>query len=82
MDACHYLAEHSEAEIAIVENGNQLNKYLAVWDRLPLLKYVVIYNDKKPDNLPEKRKGQVLLWNEFLELGRKFTTKDPKFNLE
>lgn len=55
-DACKYIAEHSEAEMALVENKEHLDKYLKVWDQLPNLKYIVIYDDKMPDNIPENLK--------------------------
>ena len=47
-EACHYISEHSEAEILIAENQIQLDKYLQIWDRLPNLRYIVIYSDEIP----------------------------------
>lgn len=29
-EACHYVAEHSDAEVIVVENNTHLDKYLAV----------------------------------------------------
>lgn len=51
-DACKYVAEHSDAEVVVVENRVHLAKYLKVWDDLPLLKYVIVYNDTIPDDIP------------------------------
>lgn len=31
-EACHYLCEHSDCEVAVVENREQLKKYLKIWD--------------------------------------------------
>jgi long-chain acyl-CoA synthetase len=38
----HYLLEHSEAAVAVVEDEEQLDKVLAVRDRLPALRQIVI----------------------------------------
>ena len=78
-EACRYIAEHSEAEIVLAENNEHLVKYLQVWDNLPQLKYVILYNEAAlPANIPPHRKGQVILLKDFLELGIKFgaQTKD------
>lgn len=65
-EACHFVAENCEANVIIVENKNQLQKILKVWDRLPHLKAVVQYlgdiEGEKPSN--------VYTWNEFMELGK------------
>ena len=56
-DACYYITNHSEAEILIAEDFVQLNKYLQIWDKLPNLKYIVIYNDKiMMDKIPQQRR--------------------------
>ena len=64
------MAEHSEAEIVIAENQDQLKKYISIWKHLPQLKYVILYNDKLPENIPEELEGKVLLWKNFLEIGK------------
>ena len=71
-EACQYIAEHSEAEIVIVENKSHLVKYLKEWDKLPKLKYIAIYNDTVPADLPANRKGQVLTFDELLNIGRQY----------
>jgi len=42
-EACWYVAENARCHIIVVENDFQLQKILAVWDRLPHLKAVVQY---------------------------------------
>jgi len=54
--ACEYIATHSEVEIIVAENRIHLKKYLKIWDQLPALKYIVLYDDTVPQNLPENRK--------------------------
>jgi long-chain-fatty-acid--CoA ligase ACSBG len=58
-EACHYVASHSEAEVVVVENQEHLKKFLQIWQDLPLLKYVVVYNDKLPENIPAQYKSKV-----------------------
>ena len=43
-DACHYVAEHSDAAVVICQSLKQLNKFLEIEDRLPKLKALVMYN--------------------------------------
>lgn len=44
-EACLYQADHSEAEVIVVENEEHLIKYLKVLEQLPRIKKIVIYND-------------------------------------
>jgi long-chain-fatty-acid--CoA ligase ACSBG len=78
-EASHYVAEHSDAAIVVCDGLKQLNKFLAVQDRLPKLKALVMYNiayEKKgvavpPAELPERPEGCVPLYTfeQFMELG-------------
>ena len=43
-EQCQYIAEHSEANIIVVENDDQLAKILKVRNRLPDLKAIVLMN--------------------------------------
>ena len=76
-EACQYVTEHSDAEVVIVEDKTHLNKYLKVWNHLPKLKYIFIYNDTVPQDLPENRKNQVMAFDELLKIGRQFA-KDSR----
>lgn len=82
-EACKYIAEHSEAELVLAEDSVHLKKYLEIWNELPKLKYVIVYNEAAlPADIPPERKSQVLLWKDFLEIGAKFgtETKDEVLN--
>ncbi|CAK78507.1 unnamed protein product (macronuclear) [Paramecium tetraurelia] len=70
-EACLYVSEHSECELLVADTREQLQKYLSIWDRLPKLKAVVLYNDNLDHikNIPPYRK--VYSWNDFLEIGKK-----------
>lgn len=67
--------------MAVVENKVHLSKYLKVWKDLPKLKYIVIWNDAIPKDLPEEFKGKVFVWKDFLEIGRKFVHKTEEDNI-
>lgn len=41
-EQCQYIAEHSDANIAVVEDREQLAKFLAIRDQLPLLRAIVL----------------------------------------
>lgn len=45
-EACHYCAVKSRANIIVVEDRKQLDKIMAIKDRLPELKAVVQYHGK------------------------------------
>jgi len=61
-EQCKYVAEHSEAAVAVVENDDQLKKFLEIRDSLPDLKAIVMmYGDSSEEN--------VYAWPEFLKLG-------------
>ena len=81
-EACKYVTSHSDCEVVIAENRIQLNKYLQIWSELPKLKYVIVYNDSLPDNIPAERKPYVLTFNQFLEIGKKYAPKNVETSLE
>ena len=81
-EACQYVAEHSEAEIVLAENKEQLKKYLQVWDRLPQLKYVVLYGEPVPSDLPPEFKDKVMTYKQLLELGENHKSTNFENSLE
>jgi len=70
-DACHYVAEHSKATIAVCENLEHLNKFLEIRDRLPHLKALVMWTGE----VPHGTTGAVYSWKDFLALGTKISTE-------
>lgn len=38
VEACQYISEHSEAEVIVVENAKQLEKFVDISHQLPNLK--------------------------------------------
>ncbi len=52
-EACHYVAEHSDAEVIVVENNTHLDKYLAVKIKHY---YLIILKNFKKKNIFKKTK--------------------------
>src|SRR5687767_7580265 len=61
-EQCAYIAGHCEAPVVFVEDQEQLAKFLAVRDKLPALKAIVLMRGES--NAPG-----VYSWTKFLELG-------------
>lgn len=68
-DACKYVTSHSDAELVVAENKLQLAKYYSIWKDLPKLKYIVIYSENVPEDLPVELKDKVLTFGAVIELG-------------
>ena len=61
--ACEYVANHSRANVLVVENKEQLDKVLSIRKNLPHLRAIVQY-----EGIPEEE--GVLSWQQLLQLGR------------
>jgi long-chain-fatty-acid--CoA ligase ACSBG len=76
-DAAAYVVEHSNSTVVVCEGQQQLDKFLAVRDRLPhVLAYVVyeISPDAKRPFVPERtldaaRAARIFSWAQFMALG-------------
>lgn len=67
VEACEYIADHSEAQLILVQNELQLKKYLKFWHRLPNIKAIVVYWPGQ--ELESIRKGHnIYTWEEFLKI--------------
>ncbi len=74
-DQCHYVAEHSDSNIAVVENAEQLAKFLEIWDRLPKLKAVVMMEGSHDHE-------KVHSWDELLKMGEETPEADLEARIE
>ena len=63
-EQCRYVAHHSEANIAVVENADQLAKFKQIRDQLPDLKAIVLMNGSDPDE-------KVYAWADLKKLAQK-----------
>lgn len=62
-EQCEYKAGHSDSNIAIVENADQLAKFLEVWDKLDQLRAVIMIEGSHEHE-------KVHTWAELLEMGK------------
>lgn len=70
-ELCHYISEHSEARVALVENLHQLEKFLEIRDKLPLLNAIVLMEGEVPSHANNgKSKAKVYDWAGFMQLGK------------
>jgi len=76
-DACHYVAEHSDCAVVVVENKHQLDKFIEIQDRLPKLKAIVVYNEDScvPEDGAQK-KVPIYTYNQFIALGKDVSAGD------
>tara|TARA_B110000285_G_scaffold54464_1_gene62026 strand:+ start:676 stop:1068 length:393 start_codon:yes stop_codon:yes gene_type:complete len=69
-DACQYQAEHSEAQVIVVESINHLKMYLSIIDQIPEVKALVCWGvDKIPEDL--QKDSRIYTYKNFLDLGSK-----------
>ena len=68
-EQCHYIAEHAEAVVAIVENPEYLERFLAVRGRLPRLQAIVLMEGQPSGE-------NVLSWPQLLERGSKVAEEE------
>jgi long-chain acyl-CoA synthetase len=71
-----YIAENSEAGLAVVQDQEQVDKLLQVKDALPLLKKVIYWNYK---GLAHYEDPILIGFREALKLGEKHEEKHPGF---
>ena len=67
-----YMADQSDSVLAFVEDQEQLDKMLAIWDRLPKIEKIVVFDRYHPSDMPN-----VCSLDQFLELGREYGKKHP-----
>jgi len=68
-EQCQYIASHCDAAVVFVEDQAQLAKFLAIRDKLPALKALVMMQG-------ESSQSGVYSWAKFLELGLKTTEQE------
>ncbi|CAG9314493.1 unnamed protein product [Blepharisma stoltei] len=68
-ESCFYAADHSEAELIVVQNETYLAKYLEVWEKLPKIKAIIVYWPKASLSKWKTDTKLIFTWSEFMELG-------------
>ena len=79
-EACYYIANDCNINIAIAENKAQVAKFLQVRDRLPHLKAIVQYSPENVDHA--HRDAGVLSWKEFLDFGKDLPDYEVQWRIE
>jgi long-chain acyl-CoA synthetase len=69
-----YFAENSEAKFAIVENQEQVDKFLQIKDELPLLKKIIYWDYK---GLSHYNDPMLIGYRQVLQLGEKYEKEHP-----
>ena len=69
-----YIAEHSDAKFAIVNDQEQTDKFLEIKDELPLLKRIIYWDPKGLRNYDDPA---LISFNEVIELGREYEKTHP-----
>eukprot|EP00808_Paulinella_micropora_P002732 g81620.t1 len=76
-DACKYISEHSDAQVVVVENEKQLEKYVKIRDELKL-KAIVVYDGEVPEGVNVAGKTPVYSWSAFLKIGKDAGEQEAK----
>jgi len=69
-----YVAEHSGAKFAIVNDQEQADKFLEIKNELPLLKKVIHWDPKGLKNYDDRI---LISFNEVIKMGREYDSKHP-----
>jgi len=59
-----YIVGHSEAKFIFLENQEQLDKMLKIWNRLPNVKKIIVFDSYVPKDIPN-----VTTLNKFIQTG-------------
>lgn len=70
-----YILNHSESVVALVEDEEQLDKVLEVWDQCPGLGWVVVFD---MEGLRHFRHDRVMSWDQFMRRGEAHEKEHPK----
>ena len=73
-DEIRYIARNSEAEFAVVQDQEQVDKLLEIKDDLPLLKRIIYWDYK---GLARYDNAILLPYNEAIRLGEKYEQEHP-----
>ena len=65
-EACKYIVQDCKANIAVVEDGKQLEKFLAIKNECPELKAIIQYTGKPSQ-------AEVMSWQDLLKMGQSET---------
>jgi len=68
-EACQYISDHSEAEVIVLEDNKQLEKYAKIGKSLKKMKAVVVWGEPINKAFADQVGKPVYSWKDFLMLG-------------
>ena len=68
-EACHYVTNHSKAEVIVVEGNKQLKKYTGAMKSCPSVKAIVVYAERPEPSVAAACGVPVYFWDDFMKLG-------------
>jgi long-chain acyl-CoA synthetase len=71
-DQVHYIVDHSDSRFAFVEDQEQLDKMLEIWDRLPTVEKIIVFDKYISNDLPN-----VISLEKFTASGTKYGENHP-----
>ncbi|MBT87991.1 MAG: long-chain fatty acid--CoA ligase, partial [Candidatus Marinimicrobia bacterium] len=81
----HYIADHSESKFIFVEDQEQLDKILSIWNDLPDIKQVVVFEKYFPTDFPNvsrlddfKKRGEIFGNNNSDQFFDRVNAGDPE----
>jgi long-chain-fatty-acid--CoA ligase ACSBG len=81
-DACHYISEHSKANLVIVDSNEQLQKYTSISGKLPHLKAIVVWGCDVDPMIAKKCSVPVYHWDHFMTLVAHITPRKLNARME
>jgi len=83
-EACQYISEHSEAEVVVVENGKQLEKFISISSQLPQLKALVMWEGSIDDDVIKAASSCPIIytWEDFMKLGQDVPDADIQSKID
>ena len=69
-DACHYITNHSKAEVLVLEGNKQLKKYSGADKKCKTVKVIVVYGERPEESLAASCGVPVYYWDDFMQLGK------------
>ena len=78
-DELKYILKHADCSITMVEDSVQLKKVLGVKKALPLLKTIVVLDEKFRKKEDRKDGVKIFTFQEIMDMGNEKIAKDPDF---
>ncbi len=75
-EACYYISDHSKAEVIVVEDNKQLQKYAKTASKLKFLKALVVWGEPVDTTIAKSCGVPVHTFAEFMDLGASVSAEE------